>query len=264
MRRPFQKFLVVSLALHLLFLWLLQWRLAKPEEKKDEAVELTLLNPELPHQIADIEEPPVQEKPKQPNFLGIYDSRVEEETVAVTPPQPAQKGGGEKGAEKTQEKSKKSEESGPKLAQRPPEEVKEAETTNGAEEGESWSQAYPEDYFPDYKVGPHTYLNVLRFPKIGYFVRLKKVFRTTFDPVPALRQQAYQISKGQVEVVLGVTVAPDGRLDHLVLISSSGLPLYDEEALRTIRDSAPFAAPPKELLDGSGKLRMSWTFTVYL
>lgn len=253
MLRPFQKFLVVSLALHLLFLWLLQWRLAKPEERKDEAVELTLLNPELPHQIADIEEPPVQEKPKKPNFLGIYDSRVEEETVAVT-----------KSQEKTKAKSPQSEESGPKLAQRPPEEAKEAETTSGAEEGESWNQAYPEDYFPDYKVGPHTYLNVLRFPKIGYFVRLKKIFRTTFDPVPVLRQQAYQISKGQVEVVLGVTVAPDGRLDNLVLISSSGLPLYDEEALRTIRDSAPFAAPPKELLDGAGKLRMSWTFTVYL
>lgn len=264
MRRSFQKFLVVSLVIHLLFLWLLQWRLAKPEEKKDEAVELTLLNPELPHQIADIEEPPVQEKPKKPNFLGIYDSRVEEETVATTRPPAAPQKGGTKSQKETKEKLHKSEELGPKLAQRPPEEAKEAETTSGAEEGESWNQAYPEDYFPDYKVGPHTYLNVLRFPKIGYFVRLKKIFRTTFDPVPVLRQQAYQISKGQVEVVLGVTVASDGRLDNLVLISSSGLPLYDEEALRTIRDSAPFAAPPKELLDGSGKLRMSWTFIVYL
>src|SRR3990167_6806773 len=114
MNRPFQKFLVFSLLLHFLFLWLLQWRLAEPEERKDEAVELTLLSQELPHQIADIEEPAVQEKPKKPNFLGIYDSRVEEETVAATRQPAAPQKGGTKSREETKEKSQKSEESGPK------------------------------------------------------------------------------------------------------------------------------------------------------
>lgn len=256
-RLPF--FLILSLLLHLLLFFGMPWSLPPREEGRDLEV---LIKNNLPNRIADILEPPVQEKPKKPDFLGVYDSSVEEETVAPTPAQPsrASKGGGEESRDRAEPGSRSA---GPRLGSRRTEDSDQAEGDESAENNPELD-AFPEDYFPDYKVGPHTYLNTLRFPKIGYFVRLKKIFRTTFDPIPALRQQAYQISKGQVEVILGVTVAPDGRLDDLILISSSGLPLYDEEALRTIRASAPFAAPPKELLDASGKLRMSWTFTVYL
>jgi TonB family protein len=93
---------------------------------------------------------------------------------------------------------------------------------------------------------------------------MKKVFRTTFNPVPSIRQSFLQIQKGQVEVVLGVTVDKSGKLADLMVLRSSGLTAYDQEALRTIRDSAPFAAPPPELLNAPGALRMAWTFTVYL
>jgi len=133
-------------------------------------------------------------------------------------------------------------------------------------ESDLFDSGLPEDYFHDYKIGDHTYLNVFKYPKVAYFVRLKKVFRTRWNPVPALRasMMTAQVSRGQVEVVLGVTVDPTGKLAELQMIRSSGLPLYDQEALQTIRDSSPFASPPAELLDNTQKLRMAWTFTVYL
>ena len=243
-------FLVLSLLLHLLFLLGIRWPMVPVRDSND--LEVLLLKQGLPKEIADIMEPPVQEKPKEPNFLGIYDSRTEEETVAP--------GAKQSHAKKAVEPVEPGPElNGPKLSDQ-----KEAKEGEDSSSDESYLQAYPEDFFPDYKIGAHTYLNVLRFPKIGYFVRLKKIFRTTFDPSSALRQQSFQVARGQVEVVLGVTIGRSGSLDDLFVISSSGLPLYDAEGVRTVQASAPFAAPPKELLDAGGRLRMSWTFIVYL
>jgi TonB family protein len=67
-----------------------------------------------------------------------------------------------------------------------------------------------------------------------------------------------------VDVVLGVSVDRAGALAETFVFKSSGIPTYDEEALRTVRASAPFSSPPEKFLENDGVLRMSWTFTVYL
>ncbi len=120
------------------------------------------------------------------------------------------------------------------------------------------------DYFPDYKVGGHTYLNTLANPNIAYYVELKRRFRNTFNPVPALQGHLNAISRGQISVVLGVTVDRSGNLANLIVIRSSGLESYDREGLRTVRSSSPFTTPPPNLLEADGQLRMAWTFIVYL
>lgn len=75
---------------------------------------------------------------------------------------------------------------------------------------------------------------------------------------------ANQLSKGQVTVKLGVVVDRSGNLANVFMVNSSGLELYDREAMRTIRESSPFSVPPADLLDQTAQLRMLWTFTVYL
>lgn len=240
-------FVFLSLLLHLLLFGLGSFtRYVKP--KPPEEVEVKILTGS-PYQIADIQPPLKEEKPKEAKFLGMYDSSVEKEQVSAKPfhPTPQEEGG--KGT-------------GPKLASKMPE----RKTLPGGGQGTDLFEPLPEDFYPDYKVGDRTYLNVLRFPKISYFVRLKKIFKTTFNPVPAIRSYYFtnQISRGQVEVVLGVSVDRTGKLSELFVINSSGLELYDREAIRTIRDSAPFAVPPTDLLDPSDHLRMVWTFTVYM
>lgn len=227
-------FILLSILLHLVFLGFL----ARQEKPKSPAeVEVVLLK--TPYQIADIQPPEKEERPEKAKFLGLYDSRVEKEQVAVTR------------SPRKEATAESREGEGMRLAARTPDETLES---------------LPEDFYPDYQVGDRTYLNVLRFPKIGYFVRLKKIFKTTFNPVPAIRPYylTNQVSRGQVEVVLGVSVDRTGDLAELFVINSSGLDLYDREAMRTVRDSSPFAAPPDDLLDKSSKLRMVWTFTVYL
>lgn len=215
------------------------------------------------YQVADITPPQKEERPDEAKFLGLYDSKVEKEQVAATPASPPQSGGhgaGRHEAQKSPEKLKRvpNKKAPSDLTMQTPQRP----LPRG--EGDGLTDSLPDDFFPDYTVGGKTYLNVLRFPKVSYFVRLKKIFRTTFNPIPSLRSYANQISKGQIEVVLGVAVDPGGGLAELFVINSSGLQDYDQEALRTIRDSSPFAAPPQEFLDHSSKLRMVWTFTVYL
>lgn len=122
-----------------------------------------------------------------------------------------------------------------------------------------------EDFQPSYKVGNRTFVNTLATPGIGYFVELKRRFRTAFNPIPILRPIYQQIAgRGKVSVILGVIVDGRGRLAEVIMIRSSGIPAYDQEARRTISQSAPFSAPASSMLDSSGRLNMAWTFTVYL
>lgn len=246
-------YIIISLLIHILLVIGASWKM-KDFVMKDlnpstpEVVEVNLL-PEHP-QIADIAPPEKQEKPKDAKFVGLYDSRVEEEIVA--PGQPLRHRGSHK-SEGGMKQEKKQEGKGSGEAE--PESL-----------GDSFTDSLPQDFFPDRKIGDKTYLNVLRFPKISYFVRLKKIFHTTWNPAPTVRAYAGTnfISKGQMGVVLGVAINQSGGLAELFVMSSSGLPAYDQEALRTIRDSAPFAVPPSDLLDQTKTLRMVWTFTVYL
>ncbi len=272
--------LLLSLILHFLLLGFgSYWSYRHPPElKKPDVVQVDLLEKNQSYQIADIEPPKVEKRPEKAKFVGMYDSSVPEETVA-----PSRKPVSHPGVERKSvaEKAKGFPDDGPslpipkigqkkepkKVAMKRPEEeaVESARERVGAQE-DYFNPGMSEDYFPDYKVADRTYLNVLRFPKVSYFVRLKKIFRTTFNPIPSLRAvfMSTQVSKGQVDVVLAVTLDRAGKLSELKILRSSGLQGYDQEAVRTIRDSAPFAAPPGELLDAGGLLRMAWTFTVFL
>lgn len=125
--------------------------------------------------------------------------------------------------------------------------------------------SFASDFFPDVKVGGKTYLNTAAFPDVQYFTQLKRIFRMRFNPATPLRAHfaGNRVVVGKVNVSMAVTVSADGRLKDLFVIKSSGIPGYDEEALRTIRQSAPFAKPPAKVMEG-GELRMNWNFITYL
>ena len=252
--------LVVSLLLHILicvaFYYLPELNLGE----KTNALEAFLITPDGGWQIADIEEPKVQEKPEQSKFLGMYNQRAGEETVA--------RSSSESGVQSSETRTKKStddyklktktEDRKPdsEIAMQEPIKLERNEVSSGSPE--SGLSGIPEDYYPDYKYGDHTYINVLRYPDVEYFVRLKRIFKTTWNPVPALKadMQATSISRGMVSVVMAVSVDKKGELSELFILRSSGLNNYDHEAIRTVRASSPFSSPPDKFLE-DGFLRMS-------
>ena len=124
---------------------------------------------------------------------------------------------------------------------------------------------FAHDYYPDYKIGGKTYLNVMKLQDVSYFVRMKRILKMRWNPISSVERalMSNQISAGKIECVVGVALDASGSIADLFVIRSSGVGAYDQEALQTIRDSSPFSAPPDQFMK-DGQLRMSWTFTVYL
>ncbi|MDO8527303.1 MAG: TonB C-terminal domain-containing protein [Deltaproteobacteria bacterium] len=263
-------YIIISLLIHFLALVAFNvWRM--PDFANAEVAEapiwVDLKNQKF--EIADIEPPAKEEKPVDSRFLGMYDSATPEEQVAQWQGKAKQQGTNGKPKSAEQKQNAKKRENTPKDLLKFDKGIfasKEQSSTPKNFDDGTPGDALPEDFYPDFKRGNHTYLNVYRFPDIQYFVRLKRVFKMTFDPVPSLRS-AYasnQITRGTVETVLGVSVDAKGTLAEIFIFRTSGIDSYDQESLRTIRASAPFSAPPGKLLDKEGLLRMSWTFTTYL
>lgn len=229
--------------------------------------------------IADIEPPAVEKRPAKARYVGLYDSSVGEETVATGSGKGGGKGSGS-GSAKGRDKPKGARGGGSDPAHKkdrllnfdrdlfamrePAAEVK--PSPSAPEVGTVSIGGASGDFFPDVRRGEHTYLNVLRYPEVSYFVRLKRAFRTTFNPAPVLREyfSTNRVARGSIEVVLAVAVGESGELSELFVLKESGVPGYDHEAMRTVRASAPFAKPPDKFLASDGALRMMWTFTVYL
>lgn len=253
--RDFHKFLIASMAVHLLLLlfWNFPQRRAESPEERTIWIELDKKNLD----IADILEPQIQERPKEYKFLGEFDSMTPEESVAARQGREDQVSEGEDSPRQIEKKTQPKEEESKEGIFSTKTEPKKDSTPNAA---------LPEDFYPDFRRDLHTYLNVLRFPDVQYFVRLKRVFKLTFNPDSALHEAALtqKISRGQIEAVLGVSVDASGNLAEIFIFRSSGVSRYDAEAMRTIKSSAPFSAPPEKLLDADKLLRMSWTFVVYL
>ncbi|MGB1907044.1 MAG: TonB family protein, partial [Spongiibacter sp.] len=64
------------------------------------------------------------------------------------------------------------------------------------------------------------------------------------------------------ELRLLLMLFPDGRIDEVRIMSSSGNPLLDQAAHRIVRLAAPFEAIPAEVLDGKNRLGIvrTWRF----
>lgn len=294
-RPEFWPYILASLLLHLLFILMVP-KGAVPssfEEKPIEvfAVEAVPESGKTPFRIADITRPAVEQRPKDAKFLGLYDSAVSEEQVGLSR---SQGEGGQGGKLKTriggpQAKKKPASRSVERKPPSPSESLgkKGSSRTDRLyafnkglfDEGEKPRRSVEDegssapgapggmdDFYPDFRRGAHTYLNVLRYPGVEYFVRMKRAFKIAFNPEPSLRDHFSRnlVSRGSVDVVLGVSVGRDGNLSELFVFRSSGIPSYDQESMRTVRASAPFSSPPEKFLADDGVLRMTWTFSVYL
>ncbi len=267
-RRPLWPYILLSLVMHALVIVFLLPRAIEVPEIAEKAIEVIPIEEvaELgKYRIADIEKPDVETRPEKSKFLGMYDSAVPDETVSVTR-SPSRKMG--------DERSRVASKSRPRKARRPSKSDKifafDSSIFDRREEDQearpSSSGGALDDFYPDFRRGSRTYLNVLRHPDVEYFVRLKRAFKIAFNPEPSLREHFSfnRVARGSIDVVLGVSVDRLGNLSELFIFRTSGIPTYDREAIRTVRASAPFSTPPEKFMDDDGLLRMSWTFTVYM
>lgn len=254
-------FLFTSVLLHLLILLLAkEFTVSVPPVENPVWVQLT--EPELP--IVDIPKPDEETIPANASAESLYNQAVPEETVAPSPLEPPSEG--ESQAPIAATKNEEQKKPAPPTKDLPSIYSKEEEKKERIPGlPDAVGQASPTmDFLPGFKVGNRTYINTDANPNIAYFIELKRKFRLTWNPAPSVRAHAAQISRGRIEVVLGVSVDRFGNLADLIVIRSSDLENYDQEGARTVKVSSPFSSPPENLLGNDGLLHMAWTFAVYL
>lgn len=257
---------LVSLLIHGGFIWLflVRWEASLVPEPIEAFLD------EEGMRIVDLTEPANRIRPARAKAVGVENNATTQETVARRqPPVPKFRGADvPKSIVQSTSAHRNIRTSEQQFAMREPTSVRPRLPATALSEqlGSGLAAYVPEDYFPDYQHGGHTYLNVMKRPGVDYFVQLKRAFKMAWDPVPSLRAHfaANEVSRGSVKVVLGVAVDRQGNLGELFILKSSGLGRYDTEAIRTIRASSPFTSPPAPLVTADGTLRMSWTFIVYL
>lgn len=231
------------------------------EPKEENVVELIPLEEmNEKYKLADIQKPEVEKRPEKAAFAGMYDSLVDEEMVSTK----RIKGSKKKAQKKVYAKKAEPNDDvafSEKVVLYERKLFDEASVNTGFSQG----GLVIDDYFPDYRIGSHTYLNVKKFEDMAYFVRMKRVFKTAFNPYSAVEGalRLNQVRADRIETVVAVGVSNIGDLDELFVIKSSGVSTYDQEVLRTIRVSSPFSKPPDKFLDREKKLRINWAFVLY-
>jgi TonB family protein len=252
-------------------------------------------------ELADLAKPKLEKIPEKARFASPYNSTVKEETVARKIPKNArpdvqvseepekrvtkEKPSKEQQVAKAGESPTKPEEPSLSDLQVKTSDYKDLAKEFGSKTGKKdekepgpelaslprFNEGGPgdrfvHDFMPSVKIGDKTYLNAFAMPNVQYFTQLKRIFRLSFSPErPLISYFHYnRVVVGSVNVIMAMEVSRSGNLTKLFVVKSSGIPGYDEEALRTVRASSPFAAPPAAILSTDGVLRMTWHFTTYL
>ena len=121
------------------------------------------------------------------------------------------------------------------------------------------------DFLEDIKLGEKTYINAEAFKHTSYYLEIKRKIEITWNPRSAMRnlwRRGISIERGMVATYVGVTLKPNGDLEEVVVLESSGVPSLDQEGIRAFRSSAPFTKVPTDLLSQDGKLRFEFGFIV--
>lgn len=119
------------------------------------------------------------------------------------------------------------------------------------------------DYLKDVDDGDATALNAKKWKFASFFNRVKRAVADEWHPdVVYLRHDPSGNVYGLRDrvTVLRVHLKPDGGLDSLTMLQSSGVEFLDEEAMDAFRRAQPFPHPPAQLLEEDGKIHFNFGF----
>lgn len=113
-------------------------------------------------------------------------------------------------------------------------------------------------FYERLKRGDALKVNALRSDTGGYVNRIKRKLQVMWNPGKTIDPAMYRYNR--VTVTLAIVLNRKGELTDLRVIEPSFFPRYDEEALRTVRQSVPFPNPPDHLVQDDGLVYLTWGF----
>lgn len=123
------------------------------------------------------------------------------------------------------------------------------------------------DHIRGVKTGSDTFLNSREYMYATFFNRLKRLVGQVWHPGvrDALERRdtiGHGPAKDELVTLVFVSLEPDGDLETVQLLRSSGLAVFDDLALRAFHDAAPFPNPPRGLIGPDGRIRFRFGFTI--
>jgi TonB family protein len=119
------------------------------------------------------------------------------------------------------------------------------------------------DYLHDVDDGDFTALNAKKWKHAPFFNRVKRAVADEWHPeVVYVRHDPNGNVYGVKDriTVLTIHLSPDGKLAAWNMRQSSGVDFLDDEAINAFRKAAPFPNPPKDLVEGDGKIHFNFAF----
>ncbi|HMG56567.1 MAG TPA: energy transducer TonB, partial [Kofleriaceae bacterium] len=119
------------------------------------------------------------------------------------------------------------------------------------------------DHLEDVENGDETALSAKRWVYASFFNRLKRQVAQIWDPNSVWRRAdptgtVYGTKTRVTEV--RVSLAPNGTLSKIVVVTPSGAVPLDEEAVRAFRIAAPFPNPPEGLVQKDNLITFGFSF----
>lgn len=287
-----QKFILISLVMHLMFVGITFLSRLTPE-RPHPTVEIQLIEPkksvakkfkkpvQVPvQQVVEQDEKPLNdETPENTKFLSAHNQKVLKETVAAHRGEfknlKQQQKPGEKAVEKKvtsqdkksfnplsdlndQFKTKQLEEIGKNYEDR----EKPKNVTSGGDTSQS------QDYLKNVDQGLETLLNTKEYKYYTYFNRIRRQLSQHWEPkvrekLSKMFRQGRSIASDDDKITkLLIVLNTTGQLVKVQILSDSGVNDLDDAAVEAFRSAAPFPNPPRGIVEDDGTVKIRWDFVL--
>lgn len=152
----------------------------------------------------------------------------------------------------------------PSFIPAPPIEAESNQVAQGGGNGASTT----DDHLKDVDIGSQTVLSTKEFVYFSYYNRIKDKLRQFWEPKikekisHILRQGRHIASNSEHTTRIVIVLDRKGSLQHVQVMSGSGVEDLDDAALEAFRAAAPFPNPPKGIIDPDGTVKINWDFVI--
>ncbi|MCG5055903.1 MAG: energy transducer TonB [Myxococcales bacterium] len=121
-----------------------------------------------------------------------------------------------------------------------------------------------ENFIPEVQPGNQTALNARAAPFAAFIAAMHRTIHQLwgwgFLDDLAGRPHTDPLNNPNLLTKLEIVLGPDGTIDNVKVIRTSGLSMFDVAAVDVVHSAGPYPEPPREIHSKNGKVYLHWTF----
>lgn len=114
------------------------------------------------------------------------------------------------------------------------------------------------DFLSEVKISDHTQLNTIENKYYGFYQRVRNKLEDFWQS--NIHKRVRDV-RSDLFTRLKIILSERGELINIIIISSCGIQEFDQAAIDSIKEAAPFHNPPKGLIR-EGKVSLDWGFII--